>query len=325
MGVTNVDVEMFSLIRYYWKYVVQDHPELLDEIFESLRDNRLWKEFGDQRLKQIKEWFANNEVKVRQMWKIQATDIPSIAISLASSNEDLPKAFLGDIAGVEEIANSEETLVPYFEPSSNEIALENDETKIIRLGIPGQQRPLFVGIRPGHLIAIPDGNQFTITAIDDAWLEIEIPVDDDPDLSKIRVIHFSPKRFLRGQAWFYEQVDVIIQHRADMDVIIWIYAVLMYIFFRFKLAFEERGIQVHTWTVSDIYDVNEKQPSRVYARRMRFRCRVPMSWREEEITAPAKVFAVIDDDQGTLLASTITREEADAVYGEDSLPVLGRD
>jgi hypothetical protein len=79
-------------------------------------------------------------------------------------------------------------------------------------------------------------------------------------------------------------VDVGIHGDKDSDYVLYLYYIMSYIFFKEKLIAERLGVQLQTWSASDLKKDVQYQDSHVWSRWVRFKCTTENTWTREPKT-----------------------------------------
>ena len=87
-----------------------------------------------------------------------------------------------------------------------------------------------------------------------------------------------------GVGVFSVMVDVGIHGDKDSDYVLLLYYIMSYIFFKEKHIAEALGVQLHTWSASDLTKDQQYQDSMVWSRRIRFKCTTENLWAAEKKT-----------------------------------------
>ena len=105
-----------------------------------------------------------------------------------------------------------------------------------------------------------------------------------------------------GTAPFITQLDVALQASKGTDQVLWLYEMTKFILFKFKRRAEQLGLQLHTFSASDVRRNNQVLPDNVYVRYIRVRTITQTFWN-------ADALAEIDDLEVDLRASPLNRSE----------------
>ena len=307
MPITSFQTEVQTFLRYGWDQVTKVHPEQIDEIFAKFKDDHLWKQYGDWQIHDIKEWLAGNEVKIKNAYQLQPTDIPCISIALANGNEQSDKAFFSDLAGTEEIEGTERIIVKEnvpasYDPLTNTIRTQNDVSVEL--------------VQPNHVVIDSGGSSFLITrVIDNNTLQIEVPTaGPTPQLSKMSIWSTRKKVSFRGEAYMTEFVDIGIHSLADQNILIWMYFIVVYILFRYKTVLQQRCMDLHTFSVSDFARKNEMLGNHVYSRNIRMSARIRLSWLTDPMPQPDTLFSELQVPTGDT-ATVVSGPNPDIIEG----------
>lgn len=281
MGMSQFQPQTIMLLKFGWDYVTKKNPEILDEIFSELINDDLWKTYGIDEVNKIKQWITSTDVPFRAGWQLSGAKMPHVTVALAPSSEDVGRAVLGDYATTVEVPDTRTTLINTFVPASvNQRANGEDYCYTITLPTSLQSSRIVAG----SVMVDANESEFSIDQITDTGFRFFAPITAAVDTSKIRVIGNSNKLQVVGETAFMEQMDILIEHAGDPSPVLWIYSIIKYILFRFKLMWEERGIQVHTFSAADFQRSDDKAGSgnQIFGRRLRLRGRVVDTWIQED-------------------------------------------
>jgi hypothetical protein len=76
--------------------ILKKNPDILDNIFEYYTCPGLDKDYGQNYIDKIKEWFTTTKIPVMQAWSLNPQRVPQIGIKLASEQEDESLVGIGD-------------------------------------------------------------------------------------------------------------------------------------------------------------------------------------------------------------------------------------
>jgi hypothetical protein len=79
--------------------IIKNSPEVLDDIFCMYTIDELSASYGQAYIDQIKTWFVNTKIPVVQAWSLNPQTAPMIGIKLATDQEDVSNAAIGDYLG----------------------------------------------------------------------------------------------------------------------------------------------------------------------------------------------------------------------------------
>lgn len=99
-----------------------------------------------------------------------------------------------------------------------------------------------------------------------------------------------------GTAAFTVMVDVGIHMSKGGDQVLWVYYIVSYILFKYKLNFERLGLKLHTFSASDYAKDADKMGAsgnNIWTRWVRFRCTTENFWAAQ----PLRLFEHLNTDQ----------------------------
>lgn len=85
--------------------LLKQNIDLLDDVFQYYLAEPMANEYGQTYVDNIKTWFLATKIPVVQAWSMNPAQVPQITIALASEQEDLQKAAIGDHFGEDEEGN----------------------------------------------------------------------------------------------------------------------------------------------------------------------------------------------------------------------------
>lgn len=281
MSCHSLDVEVQAFLADGYEYV-RAHPAAIDEIFGKWDQphiaRRLSNANGEKPTVIIKRWLKDNNVPVVMGFGLLAQKMPSVSIHLAASQENIPHALLGDHGGISGAEDPEaEPVVPYFVPKSYDPALGKItiNTKTTSLS----------GVVVGMVLVDAKGEKYLINYVDEAYFTVVVE-GEAVDRRRCYILASDTNvRHKDGVAHFSDAVDIGFHAMEEAQVVLWLYYIASWLFFRFKPVLEERGIAVHTYSGTD-FDRNSKYVDEaVFSRWMRFSAETTMEWTEEPITS----------------------------------------
>lgn len=286
MAVYLLDVEVQSIITYGLDYIRQN-LHVLDEVFANLKEGHLNKLYGDKEIQKIKDWFTNRNIPVRLGFNLQPQDVPCYSVHLAQSVEDVGNAFYNDWAGTIEENTTPRVIVPSFVPESYNESLGT-------INVPeGVDLSL---VRVGH--HVKDNNNNVLPIIDLNGQVITITMDDmdaDLDFSNITIQSFiSTDIYKRGEAYFNEQIDIGVHAVSDQNTVLWMYSILVYILFRFKMEIMTRCMDLSTFSASDFNRDSQYLGNNIFSRWVRLSARTRVSWKEDELNQVDTLVSDVD-------------------------------
>ena len=102
-------------------------------------------------------------------------------------------------------------------------------------------------------------------------------------------------------------VDIGIHGDKDSDYVLLLYYIMSYIFFKEKLMAERLGLQLQTWSASDLKKDTQYQDSHVWSRWVRFKCTTENVWvaehkkKTEDVKVGIKFDRIGDEDDEDLV------------------------
>jgi len=99
-----------------------------------------------------------------------------------------------------------------------------------------------------------------------------------------------------GTAVFTVMVDVGIHMARGGDQVLWVYYIVSYIMFKYKLNFERLGLKLHTFSASDYAKDADKMGAsgnNIWTRWIRFRCTTENFWAAQ----PLRLFEHVNTEQ----------------------------
>lgn len=79
--------------------ILKNNINVLDDIFQYYTVDPINKDYGQEYIDQIKEWFKNTKIPVVQAWSLNMSKVPQISVQLAQESEAEDKASMGDYWG----------------------------------------------------------------------------------------------------------------------------------------------------------------------------------------------------------------------------------
>lgn len=157
---------------------------------------------------------------------------------------------------------------------------------------------------------VDDYGQAYIDKVRDWFLAIKIPVVQGFSVNRDRLPSFSitlatesedESKAAMGDNYGDEQndtvgvgvmnvmVDIGIHGDKDSDYVLLLYYIMSYIFFKEKLIAERLGLQLQTWSASDLKKDAQYQDSMVWSRWVRFKCTTENIWVVQKKTKTEKL------------------------------------
>lgn len=283
----SLDINLQGMLRYGLDYVVA-HPEVVDEIFAGFKEPHLKNMYGQKEIDQIRTWIISNEIPVVTAWSLTPQRIPCLSVHIASSAEDTANAFLGDHAGIAETAKTARTIINEFVPTSYD-----NTTGVIVV-------PATIDIslvRPAHIIKDAKGELYEITDIigQDITVDMTGAALDPRKLWVQSFVDYSRAKI--GETYINESVDVGVHGHADHNVVLWLYYIAVWILLRFKPMFEDRCMDLTTWSASDFKRDSVYLGENCFSRWMRVSARTRVSWTEDPYEEIDTIVATVDTDE----------------------------
>src|ERR1035437_9055175 len=106
-----------------------------------------------------------------------------------------------------------------------------------------------------------------------------------------------------GTAVFTVMVDVGIHVTRGGDHVIWLYYIVSYILFKYKLLAQKWGLKLQTYSASDYSKDADKASNNIWTRWVRFRCTTQNFWAAD----PLRLFEEVNTDPsiGNLVSEDI--------------------
>ena len=79
--------------------ILKQNPDILDDIFQFYLCDPMSIDYGQSYIDGIKTWFLETKIPVVQAWSMSQSGVPQITVKLASEQEDISKAAIGDYWG----------------------------------------------------------------------------------------------------------------------------------------------------------------------------------------------------------------------------------
>lgn len=300
MGQVSLDAEIQGFLTTGLDYI-RANIGVCDAIFETWLLPHMQRLYGQEAINQVKQWLKDNEVPVVLSWGLQNAKFPCLSVHLAQEQERVEAATLSDHADLVDNFIDQPVIVPSFVPkkfSQSSGKVTPPASVVISNVFPGSV--LVDHKREEYLIKSPiDDTSFTIDLIGK-------PVD-----ARSMFVKAGPGQInepLRGaSSRSLAHVDIGIHAAVDYQVGLWLYYLVQFIFFRFKLDMETRGIQLHTFAGSEFNKDSKFLPENVFSRWYRYSAQVSIEWTEPWATRPGGFTLTTRDPGGVTLSSTTTK------------------
>lgn len=138
-----------------------------------------------------------------------------------------------------------------------------------------------------------------------------------------------------GTAAFTVMVDVGIHMARGGDQVLWVYYIVSYLLFKYKLNFERMGLKLHTFSASDYAKDADKMGAsgnNIWTRWVRFRCTTQNFWagqplrKFEHVNTHASILNPVSVDIATSLdvdPKWVDRTANKGIQGESAATVSG--
>lgn len=283
MGCHSLDIELQAFVADGLEYV-RSHPETIDEIFgkwdESHIARRLSNQNGDKPTVIIKRWLADNNIPVVMGFGLQQQKMPCVSIHLAGSTENIGHAHLADHGGfdsepatVESLIIVEKFVPKGYNSKSGRIDVNLKTTSIEKVYV-------------GAILVDAKNEEYLIDYVDSDAGIFTILVEGNAVDKRSMYIKSPNGTVLKkaGVAHFNDIVDVSVHAAEEPQVVLWIYYICSWLFFRFKPILEARGVQIHTFSGSDYDRAQRETPAEIiFSRHLRFSASTTIEWHEEKI------------------------------------------
>jgi len=293
MGAISLDAEIQGFVTLGIDYL-RANIEVLDQIFETWLAPHMEKIYGQREIDRVKRWLLDTDVPVVLSWGLQNAKWPCISIHLAQEQERVEAAALSDQATMVDNLVDQPMVVPTFVPKSY---VEAGDVGVITVPKKIDLTDVYVG----QVVVDAKGEEYLIVS----------PVTSDSVAIQLVGGHVDSSKFyikagpgqvneqLRGaSSRSLAHVDLGIHADQDYQVVLWIYYLVQWIFFRFKLDMEKYGIQLQTFSGSEFNKDSKFLPNNVYSRWYRYSAQVSVEWTEPWATTPAGIQLVTRDPNG---------------------------
>ena len=290
MSIQTCDVLLYSFLSDGLSYI-RSHPEVLDEIFAYYLEPEYATEFGEKSISDIKTWFAENNLPVVLAFQLTAQSIPCYSIHLAESTEFVETAYLSDEGGEIEEDTEPRVIINEFVPVSYD--------KVLGIIVVPDSVDLSA-VYAGHIVKDAKNQLFQVLDITGQNITIDLGtiLTVVPDMSQMSVqSQIDTKIFRRGEAYLRDSIDIGIHATLQANMVLWMYAILLYILFRFKLELISRGADLTTFSASDFRRDSMYLGDNIYSRWLRISARTRISWKSHKL------------DQADTLVTTVTTDD----------------
>ena len=287
----------FRPVEYFIRQVLQDgiqrlrsHPDTLDEVFEELTRPPLATTFGFKLVKDIKDFFTENDIPVRGAFSQNQIDLPSVTVHLISSQEDPQYRSMQDQMNYERVPKEPCVIQgPFYamsyDPDTGRLWLP--KTMDLSQFVSG--RKLFsaeddvVYTVKGTIVANDPGTPSY--DLKDQYVTLVDPQGEIPEkvqfakMSLLSSIDFYLKRW--AGSWLREVFEIRMNAATNSDQAIWLYYITLYILFRNKGYFEQVGLESQTFSAGEFSRDLQKMPNNIWGRTIRMTFLVQHTWSEE--------------------------------------------
>ena len=273
------------LLRSMLVYAINDlrkNPWLLADIFDT---PFLEKDLLSQPLKDAidaenaTKWFLSNKIHVFQALRRDKSEFPCLTIALSSSSERVDQASIGDYGAMTDIdpRDLQRPMVRIY----NEFSPTAYDATTGAVTMPSN---LSTGqIAPGlHLMVdASNGSAYQIQKCIDSQT-FAIAPNTVFDSKSVYIIPITKAwRAQRGRARMSESYEIGVHVSSDPVQAIWLSQIVEYILFKYKNQFlENRGLELSTFSSSDVSQNQHYQADTVMSRFFRLSFQVEMDWIE---------------------------------------------
>jgi len=285
------------IVEYYIRQVLYEGIQRLrgnlnqvNEIFAELACPPLDKVFGEQVIKEIRCFFAENDIPVRSAFSPNQIDLPSLTVHLISSQEDPQYRSMQDHMGFQRVPK-EPTVIqgPFYgvsyDSSSGQLHLpktmdlsqfingrkifsaEDDAVYTIKGTIKANEADTPTNELKDQYVTVVDSNSDIADSMGIAKLYLLSSID------------FSLKRI--AGSFFREVFEIRINAATNSDQAVWLYYITSYILMRNKAYFEQVGLESQTYSSSDFNRDAGKMPNSIWGRTIRLTFLVQHTWSED--------------------------------------------
>jgi len=289
-----LDLEIQGVLSSGLAYV-RAHPEVLNEVFERWREPHLRTLYGEAEIGRVRKWFLGTDIPVVLSWGLQNVQLPCISIHLAQDPERVEAAALSDSAGLLDHWVPQPVIVPSFVP------LHYDPAGVVTAppGVKLHQ------LRPGLVLVDAKGEEYYITSpIAPPTFTIDL---SDPNTTPVNpqtlYIKAGPGQLNKADeaysSRFMGHVDIGFHADVDFQTVLWLYYIIEWVLFRFKLDMERNGIQLQTFSGSEFAKDSKFLPENIYSRWMRFSAQVYVEWKipQHHVASLADLYPVAVNKQ----------------------------
>lgn len=114
-----------------------------------------------------------------------------------------------------------------------------------------------------------------------------------------------------GTAAFTVMLDIGIHANKSGDHVLWLYYIVAYILFKYKLDLDRLGLKMGTFSASDYSRDAEKMGNNVWTRWVRYRCTTQNFWSADALTQIDVINLDSTDSNAGLLVSRISGDGED--------------
>jgi len=282
MGSVSLDAEIQGFVSVGLDYL-RANIDICDQIFETWLAPHMEKIYGQREIDRVKRWLQDTDVPVVLSWGLQNAKWPTLSIHLAQEQENTSAAALSDQATMIDQFVEPATVVDYFVPSKYTITDADYAVVTVPKSID------LSNVYPGQVLVDGKGEEYLISVpISDNTFTIMISGEPvDARRMKIKASAGLSNEPLRGSSSrSLGHVDIGIHAADDYQVVLWLYYIIQWIFFRFKLDMEKRGIQLQTFSGSEFNKDSKFLPNNVYSRWFRYSAQVSVEWTEPWAAKP---------------------------------------
>jgi hypothetical protein len=152
-------------------------------------------------------------------------------------------------------------------------------------------------VYPGHIVKDAKNQLFQILSVTDQNITIDLTDAAIPDMSKALIQSFvNMKVYRRGEAYLKDSIDVGIHASLQSNIVLWLYQILLYILFRYKLELINRCMDLTTFTASDFRRDSQYLGDSVFSRWVRISARTRMDWKGIEYSQADTLIANVEVD-----------------------------
>lgn len=283
MGFTLPDIVIESVIRDGLESL-KSKPEIIDDIFNTLKLPYAERKYGQQAIDDIKTWISSNEDGIAVVHSMLAAPgrAPCYSIQLGSDVEDRRSSHLGDDIDTIEIPLTGDDLLPFqkitnliptsYDPATGVLSIDDsvDLSKVYN----------------GYLYVDGSGVEFEIFAISETpgMKFVVIAKNATPDVANAGLIKspIDSERFeVKG---IFSDVQLLLGvHTKDALTTKYLYILLKYFILGRKKSLIARGFEVATISGSDFTRDLRYEGDVVYTRFLTVSGKIEDSWSSNQI------------------------------------------